>query len=109
MTLSTSTEALACPVPLATASSPPWASSRSPGTTALTQVGGSQTRPGAGWAHTSDTPRSVCMAGAGLSLRQWMAMVWGYCFAFFFPLLPPLAKPWDGAGVHLRPVLWSVP
>lgn len=42
MTLSTSTAALACPVPLATASSPPWASSRSPGTTASTQVGVSQ-------------------------------------------------------------------
>lgn len=39
MTLSTSMAALACPVPPATASSPPWASSRSPGTTALTQVG----------------------------------------------------------------------
>lgn len=63
MTRSTSTVA-----PPAMASSPPWASSRSPGTTALTQVGARGARapvPGVGVGYTGSS-----MAGAGLSLRQ---------------------------------------
>lgn len=59
MTHSTSMVALACPAPQAAASNPPWASSRSPGTTALTQVRVSQLWLGGG-----------STVGTGLGCRQ---------------------------------------
>lgn len=65
MTRSMSTPAPACLAPLGTASSPPWASSRSPGTTASTQVGEEQD------GHTDILgpgfiPLQLLVAGAGL-------------------------------------------
>lgn len=78
MTHSMSMVAPACPaLPPATASSPPWASSRSPGTTASTQVGvrgwclrGVWVTPPAhgDWSHLCH----LWLVGAGLNLKKWV-------------------------------------
>lgn len=68
MTRSMSMVALASLTPVAMASNPPWASSRSPGTTALTQVGVRQQMGKVGGGGGA----AMCLCLEGVTCTLWL-------------------------------------